>query len=133
LHQCGIDELEAEIEKAKPRLLICMVGLEEFYSHERTFASARGGTYVRWPIEDADLPALDRLEALVEFAAAFLRAGQPVLVHCAQGLNRSGLVVALLLRAVDGVSGKEAVRRIRRARPYALVNTRFKDYVEALP
>lgn len=48
-----------------------------------------------------------------------LGAGEKVLVHCRGGLGRAGTVAALLL-VETGVTGEEAVRRVRAARPGAI-------------
>lgn len=57
-----------------------------------------------------------------------LRAGQRVLVTCAQGRNRSGLISARAMTLL-GWTPKDAVRHIQSVRTYALTNPRF---VEAL-
>ena len=54
-----------------------------------------------------------------------LRASRRVLVTCAQGLNRSGLVSALSLILAAGWSPADAVRHIQRRRPAALNNPQF--------
>lgn len=56
-----------------------------------------------------------------------------VLVACAMGLNRSGLVTALALRRA-GYDPKSAVEKVRAARgPDALSNARFERMVWTLP
>lgn len=57
-----------------------------------------------------------------------LRAGRRVLVTCAQGRNRSGLISARSMTLL-GWSAKDAVRHIQSVRRFALTNPRF---VEAL-
>lgn len=59
-------------------------------------------------------------------------AGHAVLVACLQGRNRSGLVVALALRLLCGISGVQAVQVLREARPTALSNATFEAYVMGL-
>ena len=51
------------------------------------------------------------------------------LVMCRGGRNRSGLVVALTVQDVIGCSGAEAIEILRRARPTALSNEVFAQYV----
>jgi hypothetical protein len=48
-----------------------------------------------------------------------------VYVMCKQGLNRSGLVLGRVLRAL-GLSGEEAVRTLRSQRPGAVANLAFE-------
>lgn len=58
-------------------------------------------------------------------AAGALRDGQKVLVTCWQGVNRSGLVTALTLHTLLGISGLEACAMIKQARSFALSNPQF--------
>ncbi len=59
------------------------------------------------------------------FAADRVICGEKVLICCAAGLNRSGIVSAYTLKQL-GVDGASAVRKIRRARgPNALGNSSF--------
>lgn len=64
--------------------------------------------------------------------ARYLRAGKRVLVTCAAGLNRSGLISALALWYATGRSGRECVAQVQKRRAYALCNTWFADYVSSL-
>lgn len=57
--------------------------------------------------------------------ARAVRDGRRVYVSCHMGQNRSGLVSALSLVRLTGMSGIEAVSRVKSARPYALGNTYF--------
>jgi protein-tyrosine phosphatase len=45
---------------------------------------------------------------------------------CKQGLNRRGLVLGRVLRAL-GLSGEEAIRTLRAQRPGALANLAFEQ------
>ena len=57
-----------------------------------------------------------------------LRAGQRLLVHCAGGLGRSGMVAAKLLTAL-GAPADHAIAAVRRARPGAIETDGQLDYV----
>lgn len=109
-------------------------------------------TYVNFHISDGELPDLNQLDALVEYIAAiFIFKGDKsprVLVHCTMGINRSGLVTALVARRLKGLSGIEALRLIREkrvvvgnymtgdgrwmAKDTALFNGVFVEYLEGL-
>ncbi len=87
---------------------------------------------VHAPLDDAK-PTLEEIitarQAAVHVARE-LRRGRRVLVTCAQGRNRSGLVTALALRYL-GVTADEAIRLIRRARgANALSNPHFVDVIK---
>ena len=63
---------------------------------------------------------------------ALLRDGGRVLVHCRGGLGRAGTVAARLL-VEFGVSTKDAVEQVRRARPGAVQTQQQLQYVLNLP
>lgn len=65
-------------------------------------------------------------------AVAALRRREGVLVHCHAGRNRAGLVATLIVREMYGVSGAEALRLVRAARPNAVANPAFEAYLEGL-
>ena len=54
-----------------------------------------------------------------------LSRGKKVLVTCMQGRNRSGLVSALALHNLLGVSGLEAASMVQNKRPNSLMNPQF--------
>ena len=68
--------------------------------------------------------------------AGMLRAGKKVLVTCAMGLNRSGIVSALTLMAVTGCHGRKAFETVQqRRRPAddgtrALFNPMFARFIQ---
>jgi protein-tyrosine phosphatase len=84
--------------------------------------------YVYFPIFDEDLPNLDKLNAVADLAAQLIRTGHRVLSHCGMGFNRSALVAGLTLLRL-GVSGEEAVSRLRACRPGALFNDCFAAHL----
>ena len=87
--------------------------------------------YVYFPIYDEDLPNLAKLNAVADMAAGLIRSGHRVLSHCGMGFNRSALVAGLILLRL-GMSGSEAVRRLRGCRPGALFNDVFAAHLESL-
>src|SRR5437016_2446535 len=84
--------------------------------------------YIYLPIADGELPDLDRLHAVAKLGAELVRRGDRVLAHCGMGLNRSALMVALILRYL-GMDGPAAVDRCRQRRPGALFNQTFAEYL----
>jgi protein-tyrosine phosphatase len=84
--------------------------------------------YIYLPIHDGELPDLDRLHAIAKLAAELIRRGDRVLSHCGMGLNRSALMVALILRYL-GMDSAQTVQRCRQRRPGALYNSVFADYL----
>jgi protein-tyrosine phosphatase len=73
-----------------------------------------GKMFVRFPMEDDD--AVDpRVRDVAAFVASLVRSERKVLVHCTEGLNRSGVVVARALMEL-GYSGSQAIDLVRRRR-----------------
>jgi protein-tyrosine phosphatase len=85
----------------------------------------------RYGVPDASITDidLDRLRQAVEFGYDRWKQGDRVLVRCQAGLNRSGLVLALILIR-DGLEPAEAINRIRESRgPDALFNENFHAWL----
>lgn len=88
--------------------------------------------YIYFPFEDTELPDLQQLHAVAQLGAQFVAQGQRVLVHCAMGHNRSALLAGVMLTYL-GMSGADAVARLRQRRHGALYNTHFATYLQSLP
>ena len=85
----------------------------------------------RYGVPDASISDIDlgRLRQAVDFGYDRWKAGDRVLIRCQAGLNRSGLVLALIL-IKDGLSAQEAIARIRDNRgPDALFNNNFCNWL----
>jgi hypothetical protein len=68
-----------------------------------------------------------------EIVARRVRGGERVLVTCAAGRNRSGLVSALALHLLTGISGAEAARLVKAQRHNALTNRWFMSALFRVP
>lgn len=90
------------------------------------------GTYIYAPISDSNIPvhAYHKLELLADNLAIKCQNGLGVLCHCRGGVNRSGLLNALIVMRLLHVPGREAVSIVRRGRPGALRNMHFVQYLE---
>jgi protein-tyrosine phosphatase len=89
--------------------------------------------FVFWPIDDGPLPDLSRLEDISNLVVEQVKAGWKCLSHCAAGINRSGLVNAMVVRQLLKLSGHDAIAYIRAHREGALSNPAFVQYLESLP
>lgn len=77
-------------------------------------------------------PRLARhMSPAVDFIAQELAAGRPVLVHCRQGRDRTGAVLAAYLVRHRGLSADQAVGEVRQANPRAMTSPGF-DRLPAL-
>jgi protein-tyrosine phosphatase len=88
--------------------------------------------YLFWPLTDGRVPDPHDLDLVVDVVVRRIAAGHRALVHCSAGQNRSGLVSALVVRAVRGVSGAEALAYVDRRRELPLSNTAFAAYLRSL-
>lgn len=97
-----------------------------------------GKIWIVHPLEDSEMPADDEsLFLLADLVTDLINEGKTVLVHCGAGLNRSGLICALVVRELRCCRGTEAIDIVRAARgPIALSNpyfTRFLNTLQAPP
>lgn len=84
-------------------------------------------------IEDDDfLPHETTVQKILKQTNLFLSTGEPTLIHCQMGLNRSGLITVLALRNL-GYSSGEAIHLLRERRSdKVLFNKVFEDYLRGL-
>jgi len=86
---------------------------------------------LRFGFADADprLTDMGRVLLTAEWALTRWQEGQQVLIRCQAGLNRSGLVTALVL-ILAGRTAREAITLLRERRsPFALCNAHFIDWL----
>jgi len=88
------------------------------------------------PNEDVPMPPTrQQLEVAIEAAnqvVASVSRGEPALVTCWAGINRSSLVTGLALYRLTGMSGADIVNLIQFQRPGTLTNDQFKECLERL-
>lgn len=96
-----------------------------------TEVERRGMAWVHLPIRDVDVPDQRFERAWGDTGPALHRridAGERILIHCRGGLGRTGLVAALIL-VEQGVAHREAINRVRAARPRAIETRAQERYV----
>jgi len=90
---------------------------------ERGEVKAQGMNFVSLPIPDRQVPASEsELTAALEKLDDDLSLGKHAVVHCRQGIGRSGLAVACLL-VTRGLSPEAAVKRVSTARGVTVPET----------
>lgn len=113
----------------------------DFFDAVLTLTSQAPST--RWPTEELrfrcsdgrDLPEPEGLANAVDwvFQRWAAEGGRRVLIRCQAGLNRSGLLTALVMYK-RGYPVDQAIELIRERRsPYALCNPRFVEHLRSLP
>jgi hypothetical protein len=113
-------------------LLILCAEEFQFPGANRKKLFGHRATVLHCPLTDMGQPLSphrirDAFNAAVEAARVYLNGGT-VVITCAAGLNRSGLVMALTLLEL-GVEPRHAIDVIRRARPGALCNPHFEQLI----
>lgn len=78
-------------------------------------------------------PVLKSVFAAADKVVERIRQGDKVLVTCWAGINRSGLVSAISLHKLLGMSGSDAAHLIKFKRPGALTNVLFIRMLGQLP
>ena len=110
----GASTIVTLIENHEFRLL----GIEELPSE----VTAQGMNWVHLPIRDVDVPD-DRFGRLWPTLSTDIHrrldAGERLLIHCRGGLGRTGLLAALIL-VERGCQPRDAINRVRAARPNAI-------------
>ncbi len=91
---------------------------------EAAAVRARGMKFISFPIPDQEIPtSATELAAALEAIEANLVAGKNALIHCRQGIGRSGMAAACLLVS-KGLSPESAVARVSEARGLKVPETR---------
>lgn len=119
----GGDWLEQEFTKWQDQNIDTVVSLltpeeESELSLEEEAADARrhGMQFVSIPVEDRQVPKSEKaIESAVQKLDATLSGGRNVLIHCRQGIGRSGLLAACLL-IHRGSTAEEAMEELSKVR-----------------
>ncbi|MGD0760128.1 MAG: dual specificity protein phosphatase family protein [Candidatus Sulfotelmatobacter sp.] len=98
---------------------------------EAAEAKARGMEFASFPIPDRQVPRSEaKWSEVLETTSRTLLEGKNVLVHCRQGIGRSGLVAACLL-VRNGMSPGAAVESVSAARGVSVPETaEQRDWID---
>lgn len=84
------------------------------------------------PQADALDVAWPALEETSRWVWEQIQSGNPVLVHCTHGKDRTGLLMAYMLVRYYGLASQEAIARVRRVRPIALTAVGWEQFANDL-
>ena len=76
------------------------------------------------------MPGIKVARDAVRFITDSLRSGRIVVVHCAGGCGRTGTVLAIYVRWQYGLSGSDAIERLRKYRPCFVETQQQEQFVE---
>ena len=113
----SVHELELAIDKVRPRTVVCLVDDNEVadpskpqFAQEFALLKERGIKAERIPVKLGGWPTSEDVR---RFLATTTDAGdQPVLVHCAQGVRRTAMMVAAYQESVLGHDKEKAKAEI---------------------
>ena len=119
---------QEDVEKIRDLKIKTIIDLEGGFDPPMGFLDS----YLYWPISDVPwLPDLEYLFCVSNFGALLNKNDQRVLVHCKQGLNRSGLVCGKIMSRFS-LKGPDILKVINEKIPGALWNPIFREYVRGL-
>jgi protein tyrosine phosphatase (PTP) superfamily phosphohydrolase (DUF442 family) len=111
----GLREFANAIRRARPRVVVSIVGDEEIgaqeFKDEEAFLAQRGISYVRIPIVKGEEPTTEQVRQFLAIATDPSK--QPVLVHCNEGIRRAGMMMAAYQESVMGFDDSRAEAAIQ--------------------
>ena len=86
--------------------------------------------YLHVPTEDLSSPDLEKIDEAVDFIHERINNNEPVMVHCAAGIGRTGTVLACYLIKYQKYSAKNAIEKVRKERPGSIQSERQEIVIE---
>jgi protein tyrosine phosphatase (PTP) superfamily phosphohydrolase (DUF442 family) len=110
-------ELERVVARVQPRTVVCLVDEQEVndpskpqFKEEFSFLNQKGIRMERIPVRLGGWPSSEDVQKFLDIAAE--PKNQPVLVHCAQGVRRTAMMVAAFQESVLGYDKDRAKAEI---------------------
>lgn len=121
-----VDEIQA-LHEARVNVLVSLLTTDEIreleLEAEAAYCASQEIIYLNFPIVDLSVPAFSSTTfTFLERLTAYLRQGHHVVLHCRQGIGRSGLMAASLLISI-GMSAEQALKLLSEARGYTVPET----------
>ncbi|MBM3904947.1 MAG: protein tyrosine phosphatase [Thaumarchaeota archaeon] len=82
-----------------------------------------GVQYLHVPTEDLTAPDIDKIDSTVDYIAERIKNDEPVMVHCAAGIGRTGTILASYLIKYQKMSAQKAIELVRKERPGSIQST----------
>ena len=113
----GLREFANMVRKIRPRTVVCLLDDQELadpakpqFAREIEFLKAQGIAFERIPVRLGGWPTTQDIQRFLAIVRQEDR--RPVVVHCAQGVRRTGMFVAAYQESVLGWSDQQARDRL---------------------
>jgi protein-tyrosine phosphatase len=95
--------------------VLCLLSPEELAAYDDLLGRYRHrfSTVMHVPLVDLEVPAQQDVERALDVLTRAERRDEPILVHCAAGIGRTGIVTAAWLRVRYGLGVTAAIAEIR--------------------
>lgn len=118
-------------------VVICMLKKRDQELTDAATASYGAFRYLNFPISDSKGPAPERSLQNAWRAAHFAHDAisalhQTVLIHCIGARDRAPFTAALTLHLLEGISGNEAMLRVRAKKKTTFYNEGYRAYLNEL-
>lgn len=102
---------------------------EEFIAGEREHVESLGMRFVSLPWRAADVPSDEQVQAFLDLFRE--QPSHTIFVHCREGVDRTGVMIALYRIAVDHFTADQAVAEMKAFHYRYIFHPHLEAYVEA--
>jgi protein-tyrosine phosphatase len=126
----GDDWLEDDIlnlKKVGVDVIVCLLEEDELQelglAQEEPLCKSNGVTFISFPIQDYFVPeSVSRTKEVCLELSEYLNQGKSVVIHCRQGIGRSSIIAAVVLKSM-GMTINDALEKISKARKLPVPET----------